>query len=639
MRLGGLQTPSLAGIASLSRLTTSHPPRTGKTMTEYSEEFAHARSGERRIKDPIHDYIPISPRLVKFIDTPQFQRLRYIKQLGAAHNRFEHSLGVMHLCGRLIDTLRTNQPRLGITEKTSLCHDLGHGPFSHVWDSHYMPRALARRSDLANRKWEHEEGSELMFDALVKNDDVDISEEEVVIVKALIRGEKDRQDVLPKRKAFMFEIVANKTNGIDVDRLDYIARDNWAVEGKADTTALRLIDNARVLGGHICFHIKDVNQVYSLFHTRFNLFKRIYLHKTSVSIEYMIVDALLAADDVLKITDRVFDAKRYTYFTDDIIMQIMESDHPGLAKSQEILGRLQRRNLYRLVDSVCLNWALTTEKTYEKDTKTFKDMVTTSKILCHAKEYSTAPDPDTAALVAELEEEHVIVDFSPVHWGMKAKNPINEVLFYNGKHAKPEPRPAGKEDITQLLPEIFAEVHLRVYTRESRFFGIIQHAFRALLSELGQPIHALSPGEVQEDLHLADGSLIIAENANAVGRSAPSTPRQMVSKLHTASPGSGVPRGSDFMTVPMNHDSHPPASPTPSQKRAISFLSPLDRQLSPSPSAKIGDVLGRGTKRLRDEAPSEQDTADAGSPRRGSGPSSSARKSARLSTTGAAGWD
>lgn len=87
---------------------------------------------------------------------------------------------------------------------------------------------------------------------------------------------------LPDEKMFLFEIVANKRNGIDVDKLDYIARDSWAVDDQPNTSALRLIDSARVLGGHICYHIKDANSVYYLFHTRFSLHKRIYNHKTGV---------------------------------------------------------------------------------------------------------------------------------------------------------------------------------------------------------------------------------------------------------------------------------------------------------------------------------------------------------------------
>uniref|UniRef100_A0A3Q2CP31 HD domain-containing protein n=1 Tax=Cyprinodon variegatus TaxID=28743 RepID=A0A3Q2CP31_CYPVA len=107
-------------------------------------------------KDPIHGTIELHPLLVKIIDTPQFQRLRNIKQLGAVsyvypgatHSRFEHSIGVAYLAGEILKSIKEKQQDLGITDWdvlcvqfAALCHDLGHGPFSHMFDLMFIPEA------------------------------------------------------------------------------------------------------------------------------------------------------------------------------------------------------------------------------------------------------------------------------------------------------------------------------------------------------------------------------------------------------------------------------------------------------------------------------------------------------------------
>uniref|UniRef100_A0A3P9DUK0 HD/PDEase domain-containing protein n=1 Tax=Maylandia zebra TaxID=106582 RepID=A0A3P9DUK0_9CICH len=129
-----------------------------------SQECSQINLSNLRIvfNDPIHGHIELHPLLVKIIDTPQFQRLRNIKQLGggyfvfpgASHNRFEHSIGVGHLAGELAKTLKLKQPELDISERdvlcvqiAGLCHDLGHGPFSHLFDGMFNPEADPEHKD------------------------------------------------------------------------------------------------------------------------------------------------------------------------------------------------------------------------------------------------------------------------------------------------------------------------------------------------------------------------------------------------------------------------------------------------------------------------------------------------------------
>ena len=113
-------------------------------------------SGGKLLHDPIHGHILLEADLLCCVDTPHFQRLRDLKQLGtsyfvfpgACHNRFEHSIGVAHLAAQLVDHLATNQPELSITPKerflvtlAALCHDLG--PTRHTHNTHTHTREWA----------------------------------------------------------------------------------------------------------------------------------------------------------------------------------------------------------------------------------------------------------------------------------------------------------------------------------------------------------------------------------------------------------------------------------------------------------------------------------------------------------------
>ena len=101
------------------------------------------------INDNIHGHIELQKYLFSIIDTPQFQRLRELHQLGcthlvfpgATHTRYEHCIGVSYLAGKMLLNIRSKQPELEITDReimlvqlAGLCHDLGHGPFSHAFE-------------------------------------------------------------------------------------------------------------------------------------------------------------------------------------------------------------------------------------------------------------------------------------------------------------------------------------------------------------------------------------------------------------------------------------------------------------------------------------------------------------------------
>ncbi|XP_053527188.1 deoxynucleoside triphosphate triphosphohydrolase SAMHD1 isoform X2 [Artibeus jamaicensis] len=452
--------------------------------------FLHHPVSLKVINDPIHGHFELHPLLVRIIDTPQFQRLRYIKQLGgtyyvfpgASHNRFEHSLGVGHLAGCLVQTLREKQPELQIDERdmlcvqiAGLCHDLGHGPFSHMFDGRFIPLA---REDV---QWKHEQGSVDMFEHLVNSNDLRpvmeryglIPEEDICFIKEQIIGPpaspvktsswcyKGR----PKEKAFLYEVVANKRNGIDVDKWDYLARDCHHLGIQNNFDYKRCLKFVRVCEVEemmcICTRDKEVENLYDMFHTRHCLHRRAYQHKVSNIIDRMITDALLEADPYIEITGTngkkyhistaIDDMEAYTKLTDNIFLEILYSTDPQLDAAREILKKIECRNLYKYVGQVLLSG--------EKEKLERKDYKNLPKEIADAK-------PDGMKLEAELKAEDIIVDVVDMDYGMKDKNPMDNVHFYSKtdySHAKN----ITKNQVSHFLPDIFAEQHVRLYCKKT----------------------------------------------------------------------------------------------------------------------------------------------------------------------------
>ncbi|KAM6319355.1 deoxynucleoside triphosphate triphosphohydrolase SAMHD1 [Podargus strigoides] len=435
--------------------------------------------------DPIHGHIEIHPLLVRIIDTPQFQRLRYIKQLGgtyfvfpgASHNRFEHSIGVGYLAGCLVRALKERQPELDITQRdilcveiAGLCHDLGHGPFSHMFDGRFIPLA---RPDL---KWKHETASVQMFEHLIASNKLEevmksyglVLEEDMNFIKEQIGGPIDEaacEKSWPyhgrqKEKSFLYEIVANKKNGIDVDKWDYFARDCHHLGIQNNFDYKRLLKFTRVCEvknqKHICTRDKEVGNLYDMFHTRNWLHRRAYQHKIGNIIEIMITEAFQKADKYFKIegsggklyqiSTAMEDMEAYTKLTDNIYLEILHSSCPELKEAREILHKIERRELYKFLGE-------TQPETMREINKndSFAESIANSK-----------PEKDPPHV--ELKAEDFLIDVINMDYGMKEQNPIDNVLFY----CKADPSKAvkiSKEQVSKLLPMTFAEQVIRVYCK------------------------------------------------------------------------------------------------------------------------------------------------------------------------------
>ncbi|ESO82808.1 hypothetical protein LOTGIDRAFT_61530, partial [Lottia gigantea] len=424
--------------------------------------------------DPIHGHIELHPLCVKIIDTPQFQRLRYLKQLGACyfvypgatHNRFEHSIGVSYLASEMVKRLKELQPELKITEVdrlcvtiAGLCHDLGHGPFSHMYDNQFIPKVDP------TTEWTHEKASIDMLEYMIEDnklggefDEYEITDIDLIFIKELIYGPLENK-VLKGRpdKGYLYEIVANKRNSIDVDKWDYFARDCHMLGIKNNFDHVRCMKFMRVIPDEtgtqqICLRDKEDGNLYDMFHTRNALHRRAYQHAVTHAIESMIVEAMIIANDVIKISGKdgkmcslsecIDDVVAYTKLTDNIYQDILWSEDPKLMKARELLNRVQKRQLFRCIGQ------FTPPTTFEKGTE--------KKLLEEIVIY----DNDKNLKSENLVLKHVFLDY-----GMKDQNPLDNVRFYS-KSKPNETKRVRKEQVSQLLPETFQEHIIRIYYKD-----------------------------------------------------------------------------------------------------------------------------------------------------------------------------
>ncbi|XP_036455040.1 deoxynucleoside triphosphate triphosphohydrolase SAMHD1-like [Colossoma macropomum] len=457
--------------------------------------------------DPIHGHIEMPRLLVKIIDTPQFQRLRNIKQFGggyyvypgASHNRFEHSIGVAHLAGKLVQRLRT-QEDLGITDIdelcvqiAGLCHDLGHGPFSHAFDEVVQElkkekqeeeKKETKEEEEEKNKWKHEAASVKMFDHLIKENGIDdimkehgFKEEDFKFIKELIHHPPSKNGGLPtssqwpykgrtKEKSFLYQIVANHTTGIDVDKMDYFSRDCHHLGMKSNFSHERYMMFARVCTDEngekqICVRDKEAMNMYELFQIRNLIRKNACHHRVATAVELMIVDALKAAaksfklgDKKLTILEAVDDPETYMYLTDDILQQILRSPDENLRTAQDIIRRILKRDLYKFIGGKIFDPAKL--KHLMKNEKEWKEELLTEKLNAWLRK------------VKEVNGDQQLkaVDFKvlPINfnYGMEEKNPIDALRFY--RRDKPDISiQLSKDEVSYLLPEKFAEIKVMVF--------------------------------------------------------------------------------------------------------------------------------------------------------------------------------
>ncbi|KAJ3191349.1 SAM domain and HD [Irineochytrium annulatum] len=402
---------------------------------------------------------------------------------GASHNRFEHSLGVCYLAGQFIRGLRDRQQNeLRITKRDVRCvelagllHDIGHGPFSHVFDNEFIKKA---RPELQG--WSHEQMSIKMIEHMIEDNGIDIPRKDVDFIQDMIMG-KPREGFGKEgdRRHFFYEIVNNKSTEVDVDKFDYILRDSFCTGVKSCNDFFeRACSSSRVIDNRVVFNSKEDFNFHELFSTRFNLFKKVYTHRAVKAIDYMIVDALLAADKFFGISAAVDDPAKYTYLTDGIINRIKATDVDNLQKSdaeaahairtsQAILKRISKRNLYCFVDQVVIPpTAERCGKIYENVHDEVKQ-VEALKTLLDVKRRPPPESTDNDADYTRIPDEDLVLEVLKINHCNKNKDPLLRLRYYSRKSAGAGIIRIPPDQTSSLRPKHFQELSLRLFVKNS----------------------------------------------------------------------------------------------------------------------------------------------------------------------------
>ena len=235
--------------------------------------------------DPIYGFITVRNALIfKLIEHPLFQRLRRISQMGlsylvypgAHHTRFHHAIGCIYLMQKAIDTLRMKQINISEEEEEALqiailLHDIGHGPFSHALE----------KIIIKNRT--HEELSIHFMELL--NDEFD---GRLKLAIQIFKGEY--------HKKFMHQLISSQ---LDMDRLDYLKRDSFysgVAEGNINSD--RIISMLDVRDDQLLIDIKGIYSVEKFIVARRLMYWQVYLHKTSLAAEQILVKILKRAKEL-----------------------------------------------------------------------------------------------------------------------------------------------------------------------------------------------------------------------------------------------------------------------------------------------------------------------------------------------------
>lgn len=330
------------------------------------------------INDPVFGFILVPYALLfHLIEHPFLQRLKRIKQLGlshyvypgAQHTRFQHILGAMHLMEEAVSTLRDKKIPITKAEEKAvlaaiLLHDIGHGPFSHALENSIVPV-------------HHEQISLLTMEYLNKQ-----MRNKLDLAIAIFKGTYHKQ--------FLHQLVSSQ---LDMDRMDYLRRDSFftgVIEGTIGSA--RIIKMLNVHNDRLVLDAKGIYSIEKFLVARRLMYWQVYLHKTSLAAEQMLINLLKRAKELVSKGEKLFGTDDFIYFLENNITQ-----HDFIKDTE---------NLHRF-----LNLDDTDVTISIKNWQKHPDIILSSlsKGIINRNLYKTDiyPDPIDSALIDSLKKEYM----------------------------------------------------------------------------------------------------------------------------------------------------------------------------------------------------------------------------------------
>ncbi|MDN3669919.1 HD domain-containing protein [Echinicola jeungdonensis] len=256
------------------------------------------------LNDPVYGFISIPSELIfTIIDHPYFQRLRRIKQLGltdlvypgALHTRFHHAIGAMHLMSITLDNLRNKGHEISNEEYEAcliaiLLHDIGHGPFSHALEYTLL------------KEVPHEDLSLLLMESINYQLNGQLN-----LALRIFKNKYERK--------FFHQLVSSQ---LDIDRLDYLQRDCFFTGVSEGTIgADRIIKMMNIIDDQIVVEEKGLYSIENFLSARRLMYWQVYLHKTTVSAEKMLINLISRAKDLQQSGTKLKGSDEFVYLLEN----------------------------------------------------------------------------------------------------------------------------------------------------------------------------------------------------------------------------------------------------------------------------------------------------------------------------------